>query len=662
MSLTTRKLTTSLFLLTAKGSVSGATTKLSIVFQAETDIYGAHSKSGVVIYVDGVKQKPSWTVNKTSDYLGTTLYTKLTSSTMTISKPFFKLKVTIDGGDLYEQDFSFYEIEKAGYSLTPLGGVMNGTTASTVQFGTTTSDATFKATFTLDSYSGTVSGASSTLSYTIPASWCAALPDATSGDAKVTGQILFGGVVYRTLTSTLRVSVPTSVVPSVTAMTFSDSGDSAVPSSWGIFVQNQSGLQLKTLTCAGAYGSTIKKVRMTADSKIQTAEYPSLPEISKITQSGDVSVLITVTDSRGRTGSMTSKVNFQPYAAPKLSSVKSERCDAEGNVDNDGMYFLRTTAAVFSSCSGKNAVTLTVQYKRTDLKTYGNENNITPGSNVCAANDLDPEYSYDVLYTLSDAFNTVTYSDYVSTAVYLMHFLHGGRGVAFGQKATMKDTLDCNFDAVFRKKLSCVMDDGSTLEVRDLMEQVQNNLVSLLCPNGKLPALLLNLMYPVGSIYMSTSSTNPTNIMGGTWVAWGAGRVPVGVGTGTDSNSTSQSFSSANATGGEYSHLLTASESGQKAVTTGNQSASHTHGTGHSTMNVFQVMKVLSSDETARYHVASGTKCYVNGGTSTTYIGERSATGTQSASHNHSISGSNAASRHNNIQPYITCYMWRRTA
>lgn len=72
-------------------------------------------------------------------------------------------------------------------------------------------------------------------------------------------------------------------------------------------------------------------------------------------------------------------------------------------------------------------LTLTVKYKRTDLKNYGNEVQINPGSNVCANNDLDPEYSCDVLYTLSDEFNTVTYSDFVSTAVYLMHFLHGGR-------------------------------------------------------------------------------------------------------------------------------------------------------------------------------------------------------------------------------------------
>ena len=49
MSLTTRKLTKSLYYLTANGSVSGATTKLSIVFQASTAIYGADSKNGVAI-------------------------------------------------------------------------------------------------------------------------------------------------------------------------------------------------------------------------------------------------------------------------------------------------------------------------------------------------------------------------------------------------------------------------------------------------------------------------------------------------------------------------------------------------------------------------------------------------------------------------------------
>ncbi|CDA74428.1 uncharacterized protein BN718_00033 [Ruminococcus sp. CAG:579] len=233
--------------------------------------------------------------------------------------------------------------------------------------------------------------------------------------------------MYKKFTANLTVSVPDTVIPSISSVTFSDVDDSAVPSSWGIYVQGQSGLKLKSISCTGAYGSEIKKVKMTADSRIRTTDYPELPEMDHISQSGEVSVMVTVTDSRNRTVNKSAVVSVVSYASPKLSSVKSERCNASGETDNDGTYFLSTTSAVFPSCLGKNALTLTVKYKRTDLKNYGNEVQINPGSNVCANNDLDPEYSCDVLYTLSDEFNTVTYSDFVSTAVYLMHFLHGGR-------------------------------------------------------------------------------------------------------------------------------------------------------------------------------------------------------------------------------------------
>lgn len=41
----------------------------------------------------------------------------------------------------------------------------------------------------------------------------------------------------------------------------------------------------------------------------------------------------------------------------------------------------------------------------------------------------------------------------------------------------------------------------------------------------------VDLMYPVGSIYLSTNSTNPSEYFGGEWESWGSGRVPVGVDT-----------------------------------------------------------------------------------------------------------------------------------
>lgn len=100
-----------------------------------------------------------------------------------------------------------------------------------------------------------------------------------------------------------------------------------------------------------------------------------------------------------------------------------------------------------------------------------NKKTIKPGSNVLGG-ELDTEFSYDVRYVLKDAFSTVTYIDYVSTAIYLMHFLHGGRGVAFGQKATMDNTLDCAFKALFREDVTIVKQDGTQVSMREVLEKL----------------------------------------------------------------------------------------------------------------------------------------------------------------------------------------------
>ena len=54
------------------------------------------------------------------------------------------------------------------------------------------------------------------------------------------------------------------------------------------------------------------------------------------------------------------------------------------------------------------------------------------------------------------------------------------------------------------------------------------NINSIYTDDGK---TLLDYLHPIGSIYISTTSTDPGTIFGGTWVQWGQGRVPVGVDT-----------------------------------------------------------------------------------------------------------------------------------
>lgn len=456
--------------LTFTGSVSGATTKLSIVFQAASAIYGM--KNSINVYVNGTKQSCTWTTNKTESLVGTSYKTKMTSSQMTISKPFFTLKLTdsSDGDAFYEETFSFYEIEKTPTAATCSGGIMDGSTKSKVVFTTSGTDATYKATFTLGTYSGSATSTTKELTYAIPIAWCNAVPNATTGKANVVCQVLYGGQVYSSISTTITVSVPASVVPTVSSITLADKTGTPVPSAWNMFVQHQSGVRVYAITTAGAYSSTIKTIKLQVGTQSTSKDYSvsALPQIDTVTQSGSLTCTVTVTDSRGRTASKTATVTFVAYSAPKFTKCVSERATSAGELDNDGTYFKSTTSVTYSTCSGKNAITLTVKYKKTDAVLYGTATTISPGTNTCGG-DLNTEFSYDVLYTVKDQFTTVTYIDYVSTAIYLMHFLHGGRGVAFGQKATMEGYLDCAFKALFRNDTYFMTGNGVQVDIRDVI-------------------------------------------------------------------------------------------------------------------------------------------------------------------------------------------------
>lgn len=68
----------------------------------------------------------------------------------------------------------------------------------------------------------------------------------------------------------------------------------------------------------------------------------------------------------------------------------------------------------------------------------------------------------------------------------------------------------------------------------------------------------LDSIYPVGSVYISLTSTNPGTYLKGTWQAFAQGRTLIGVGSGNDGENT-QSFK-VNDTGGKYKHFLTKKE------------------------------------------------------------------------------------------------------
>ena len=149
--------------------------------------------------------------------------------------------------------------------------------------------------------------------------------------------------------------------------------------------------------------------------------------------------------------------------------------------------------------------------------------------------------------------------------------------------------------------------------------------------NSRLTALentFLDKVYPVGSIFFSTSlstTSQVANTLGGTWEVYGPGRTLIGVGTGTDANSNSRTFA-INETAGEYSHKLTIDEM-----------PSHVHR-----------QKLAYGGGSGANYAGPNNPRYFGSITSTLNGGDTDYT------------GGNAA--HNIIQPYITVYMYKRTA
>lgn len=142
----------------------------------------------------------------------------------------------------------------------------------------------------------------------------------------------------------------------------------------------------------------------------------------------------------------------------------------------------------------------------------------------------------------------------------------------------------------------------------------------------------LAALYPVGSIYTNaTNSTNPGTLLGfGTWSAFAAGRVAVGFDSGN------ALFDTAEETGGSAD-----------AIT-----VSHTH-TATST-----VTDPGHSHTTASTSGGSGARTVYEVGTGSATI-PSATTGISVAT---SVSTTGSSGTNANYQPYITVYMWKRTA
>lgn len=363
------------------------------------------------------------------------------SKSLTISAV-FNIRATLSG--------TYYESITASATITldsiPRASTVsaaNGTmgTALAISITRASSSFTHTLTYSFGSASGTIATktTATSVSWTPPLTLANQIPSATSGVCTITCTTYNGSTSVGSKTCTMTLSVPTSVIPTITSLTAARV-DGDVPSTWGIYVQTKSKATLTINGAAGVYGSTIKSYSISGGGYSGTA---STLTTGFLNTSGTITFTATVTDSRGRTSAAaTVSISVTAYTPPYFNSVLSQRCLSSGTLDDDGTYIRGLVSYGYSTCGGNNTLTRSVSYKKASATAWTSAGvSFSSGTAFTfGGGAISTETSYDIRYTLTDAFTTITVQDIVSTAAVVMDFKAGGKGLAVGK---VSETDNC---------------------------------------------------------------------------------------------------------------------------------------------------------------------------------------------------------------------------
>ena len=312
--------------------------------------------------------------------------------------------------------------------------------AGTITITRASSSFTHTLTYSFGNTSGTIvtKTSNTSVSWTPPLTLANQIPNSTSGTCTLTCSTYNGSTLIGTSTSTVTLSVPATVKPSIGAFVVSRI-DGNVPSSWGIYVQNKSKAEAAISNAAGSYGSTITAYSISGGGYSSTTDTLTT---GFLLTAGTVTFTAKVKDSRGRWSDESSvSITVVAYSTVCLQPL----CAALPAGWHD-LYkrHLRQGEGDLHLCllhRQEQHHDLDLLQKTTD-SSYTNANvAFSSGVNfVLGGVNLSTDYSYDIKFVLTDAFGSYYVLETISTASVVMDFKAGGLGIAMGK---VSETDNC---------------------------------------------------------------------------------------------------------------------------------------------------------------------------------------------------------------------------
>lgn len=339
--------------------------------------------------------------------------------------------------------------------------VSNGTlgTSQNITITPAVASYTHTLTYTCGSASGTIasgiSGSTSgfTQAWTPPLSLASQNTSGTSVSVTVRCETFYNSTSVGSKSVTVTMAMPASIKPSV-SMTLSDA--MGYLSTYGAYIQNKSKLRVVVNTTV-SYGSAISSYNVKIGTRLTYTSGNFTSDV--LPESGSISVVVTVTDKRGRSNSATNTITVAAYSAPSITDIGIYRSDSSGNVSAAGTYatvtFKASVAPITVSGTNKNTAVYTLKYKLSTassysssaLSTYDNNFNVTNGKTTFSAAAAN---AYDAYITIADIFGTVS-SIVVKVQSAATYFKAdpANNAFSFGQLGVTPNTFTCAWNAVF---------------------------------------------------------------------------------------------------------------------------------------------------------------------------------------------------------------------
>ena len=343
----------------------------------------------------------------------------------------------------------------------------------------------------------------------------------------------------------------------------SNSNTVAITENNQYIIRNNSTLKISVSNAQALNSATLKSITAVVNGNAYTGTLNGSTgtiNVGVVNISSDAKVTVKLTDSRGNEGIREITVLVYDWTLPS-AIIKLNR---KSNYYSESILNVN---ANYSSIGGKNEVTIKYRTKKVANRKYSTYTAIQNNSD--ANFTADNEYEWNVQVNVADKLGSTTYN------------LLLPRGIPIAYVDTKKNSFGVN----------CFPKNEKSLEI-----------------NGK---TVFDMVYPVGSVYVSVNSTSPATLFGGTWVQI-KDKFLLSAGD----------TYKAGATGGEATHVLTVDEMPR-----------HNH----------SIDNMNASGSTTPYMTVQAQEKKGYGGNVQTFF-------------------TGGGQAHNNMPPYIVVYIWQRTA